>query len=294
MNRISLSKTSEKIIQEEYQSISNLLNNNLNDEYEVFIFPQGSYNLGTTIRPLSGKGEFDVDIVAEITNKNVSNIKAISLKCLIGNVFKKNIRYGNERMDEKNRAWRINYENNSHVDVVPAIVSENRNSDILITNKIKGKYNYLYSSPMKYKDWFISMSNEITNKDYLENNFRNTVKNLPKYMKGTILQRAVRLIKYHRNKYFQDVIDEKIKPISIIMTTLAAESYGDETDLSSAVTSIVRKMRTNIVSRNGKTIISNPVDLNENFADKWEEYPERKKVFLSGLVNLKKIFQRIH
>ena len=42
------------------------------------------------------------------------------------------------------------------------------------------------------------------------------------------------------------------------------------------------------IDDNGKYIIRNPINKNENFADKWEIYPERKDAFYSWVEGLKK------
>lgn len=36
-------------------------------------------------------------------------------------------------------------------------------------------------------------------------------------------------------------------------------------------------------NRNGKWWVQNPVDPDENFADKWNEYPERREAFMQWL-----------
>lgn len=290
--RISLSDTAIETIKTEYSGITNYLDNNLDNKYEINVFPQGSYNLGTTITPLPGNGEFDVDSVVEVTNKNESEVDAGFIKNLIGDVLKESPRYGHMLMDEKKRAWTINYETNSHVDVVPAIKPVYTNSDISITNKILNGYEYMHSSPAKFKEWFFNMSKGITSELIFEKNFRNSVKKLPRYGNGTILQKIVRLIKYHRNKYFEYETNEKIKPVSMIITILAAESYEGEKDLYSALTNVVRRMRGHILSVNGKDMVTNPIDQDENFADKWETHPERKTAFFEWLNQLEKDFSK--
>lgn len=238
---------------------------------------------------MPGNGEFDVDLVVEIINKYEDQLEAIFIKNLIGNALKKSARYSPMLMNEKRRAWTLDYENKSHVDVVPSIVTST-DSDILITDKVLENYRYIGSSPQKFNDWFVDKSRGITSKEFFEKNLRNSIQKLPEYGNGTILQRAVRLIKYHRNKYFEDNSDEKIKPISMIITILIAESYAGEKDLFSAITNIVPKMRSKIISNMGKDFVFNPVDSNENFADKWSMYPERREAFFKWLSQLEEDF----
>jgi hypothetical protein len=105
------------------------------------------------------------------------------------------------------------------------------------------------------------------------------------------LQRVVQILKRHRDIKFNG---DKDKPISIIITTLAAKAYNKETDIITGLVNVVRNMRNNIEERwsdeHGKMIkwISNPVNDEENFADKWQEYPQREKNFFKWLDDVQK------
>lgn len=58
------------------------------------------------------------------------------------------------------------------------------------------------------------------------------------------------------------------KPISIIVTTLAARAYNGEVDIAEAMAGVLHRMDTFISS--SKPRIPNPVDPNEDFADRWD------------------------
>lgn len=91
------------------------------------------------------------------------------------------------------------------------------------------------------------------------------IDNLPYYQWKTPLQQAIQLLKRHRDTMFKD--DEDNKPISVIITTLAAKSYNGETDLASALTNILSRMGDYINST--VPLVPNPVNPAEDFADKW-------------------------
>ncbi len=95
----------------------------------------------------------------------------------------------------------------------------------------------------------------------------------------TPLQRAVQILKRHRNFHFQN--DQDNKPASIIITTLAAKAYRNQEDLCDALVEMIRDMPRFIESCNGKWSVVNPVDPEENFADKWNEDPELASAFLA-------------
>jgi hypothetical protein len=65
--------------------------------------------------------------------------------------------------------------------------------------------------------------------------------------------------------------DMDVRPISIIITTLAAKSYDNEDTLVGALTAILTNMDVHIETRSDGKWISNPVNPAENFADRWAE-----------------------
>jgi hypothetical protein len=103
------------------------------------------------------------------------------------------------------------------------------------------------------------------------------IENVPEYKVKTPLQRAVQVMKRHRDVVFAD--DESDRPISIIITTLAAHAYDNEADLVDAITNIVARMPRYIHRRDGVSWVENPVNHAENFADKWRTHPKREANF---------------
>ncbi len=100
---------------------------------------------------------------------------------------------------------------------------------------------------------------------------------VPEYTIKTPLQRCIQLLKRHRDIQFAEELE--IKPASIIITTLAANAYNNEADLLKALVSITDKMPNYIINRNGVSWVSNPTDPRENFADRWQEDPQKLPAF---------------
>lgn len=277
--QIELSDSAKKTVEREYTTLGNLIADSNLISYEVEVKPQGSYNLGTAIKPINGSDDdFDIDLVAVIFGE----VNAREAKQCIGDVIKSSSLYSTKLQSEKHRAWTIQYQD-SHVDLVPAI--DGKESDILVTDKLDdGTYRFLPSSPFDFRDWFQKKGREIYQySSTLENQKRNEVEAPISYNRYTILQQVVQLLKQHRNKMFEDR-DEKTKPISMVITILAAEAYLGEHDLSEALVSTVNGMRGQIkYDQDGNPHIYNPTDSNEDFADKWVEYPERKDSFFEWL-----------
>ena len=104
---------------------------------------------------------------------------------------------------------------------------------------------------------------------------------VPTYKVRTPLQKAIQLMKRHRDIFFQH--NDEDAPISIIITTLAALAYNGEANVYEALCNIVEKMPQFVKMRNGKYWIENPVMSAENFADKWNEKPTKATAFYHWL-----------
>lgn len=98
----------------------------------------------------------------------------------------------------------------------------------------------------------------------------------------TPLQRVVQLLKRHRDIMFADD-DSGNKPISIIITTIAATLYQEEDNIVDAMTNILLEAPKwiNRNKKNGLYYIENPSYPGENFADKWNTHPERATAFFN-------------
>lgn len=283
---ISLSATADATVRREYNSLGEMLSHSDNFDGEVKVRPQGSFNLGTAIKPLNGcDDDFDVDLVAIVPDKKTAK----ETKQSVGTVLEQSTRYSEKLEPEKKRAWTITY-SNSHVDVVPAI--EYKDSDILVTNKDKrNHYTYLASSPFNFKKWFDDKSADILQQT---NNLKSAVLDAnveqpEKFSERTILQQIVQLLKFHRNKMFVDR-DSELKPISMILTVLAGEAYQQESDLTVGLQNVANNLRKQIQTDSRGNHIFNPVDHSEDFADKWREYPKRERAFYEWLLQVEEDF----
>ena len=107
---------------------------------------------------------------------------------------------------------------------------------------------------------------------------------VPEWKVKTQLQRAIQLLKRHRDLHF--LHDQEDKPASIIITTLAAWSYNGQTNLLDALGGMIRTMSDHIESRHGVYWVANPVNEKENFADRWQEYPLRRQKLFTWLNKL--------
>ena len=94
--------------------------------YHPYVFPQGSFLLQTTIRPLSNKDEYDLDIgccfLKDLTTKNISQASLKKLLRIELEAYRK-ARNIKAELDEKKRCWRLEYQDNMsfHIDIIPCL-----------------------------------------------------------------------------------------------------------------------------------------------------------------------------
>ncbi len=163
---------------------------------------------------------------------------------------------------------------------------------IAITDKPPdGDYVWMLSDPKGYAAWFRRMSGET------EYGVSKAVEDAPAYQsEKSVLQRVVQLLKNHRDYWMMQQPPEmqEHKPISIIITTLAARAYADlddtdkteSTRIIQVLQAVVENMPNYIESEKSEEIVRNPVNIEENFADKWQVYPERKDLFYKWLAQV--------
>jgi len=253
--------------------------------YKPTIYPQGSFRLGTMVKPVHDGDEYDVDLVCHL-EINKDNITKADLKKMVGDRLKENETY-KKILKEGKRCWTLDYANEFHMDILPAIPDYERLNDcILITDK--KLIEWQKSNPKGYARWFADRMRIIFNqrKAVLAESIRANVEEIPDYRVRTPLQRSIQILKRHRDVYFNG---KNNKPISIIITTLAAHAYQNEADLFQALSNIINGMvdLKNIKDQYGKYYIPNPTNLEENFAEKWNEDSNLPKSFVSWLSQLK-------
>ena len=272
--------------------------------YGPEIHTQGSFLLGTVTKPIFNVEEYDLDLVSQL-NLQKNDVTQEDLKNLIGYEIISYARANNMNApaEEGRRCWTLNYADGAqfHMDILPAIpdvksfklLLESRGyssstwSDfaIAITDKTLPNYSRIdadwpCSNPKGYAAWFRSrMETEFnTRREFLAESMQARAEDVPEYKVKTPLQRAIQILKRHRDIMFVKNSDDK--PISIIITTLAGHAYNNESDLLDTLQNLVKGLPRYIQNINGVTLIPNPVNPLENFADKWQEHPHRKQNFL--------------
>ncbi len=288
--------------------------------FEPAIGPQGSMLLGTVIKPIGGVDDYDVDLVCTL-KASKSNLSQQALKKLVGDeirLYAKSQGMKNEPVEGR-RCWKLEYSDGSqfHMDVLPAIPDSIRyrkrligagyaelsgneafmKNALAITDNKTATYliisdDWPSSNPFGYAAWFrerMSVRLRLLKEAYAKSQIVTaSVDEIPDYKVKTPLQRSIQLLKRHRDYMFGR--DGEHKPISIIITTLAALAYNNEETISETLRTVLRGMESHIERRRGAVWIPNPVNPLENYADKWADTPEKEENFFKWIEQAKRDF----
>lgn len=257
------------------------------------VYAQGSFQYGTVIRPLLRSEEYDLDLVCQL-DLRTNDLSQADLKKLVGSEVKAYAKANQIKhpVEEKRRCWRLDYADDVkfHMDILPAVpdpafqlhlrlIMEVRedlaSGGVAITDTDHPGYmevqeDWPKSNPKGYAKWFEAKMKPVAKllfEKRAEKTFYASIEDVPTYKWKTPLQRAIQILKRHRDVMFRD--DPDGKPISMIITTLAALCYEGEADLGKAITNIVAKMPHWVGARPPR--IPNPVQPEEDFADRWGE-----------------------
>ncbi len=259
--------------------------------YKVCIYPQGSFALGTVIKPIKGTDDYDLDLICEFEKQY--GLSARALKRSVVKPLLERYRKTKSDIEEKRRCWHVEYEDvpRFHMDVIPAI-NRGRYIDITDHDEDLDYYEYIGSNPKGYVSWFqaqMATRRNALRAQYIQNAVKSQadIETLKEYHYKTPLQKAIQILKRHRDVMF-DGDTRHLKPISIIITTIAAELYDNEDNIVDALSNILSKAEGYIITHivDGEYHIDNPSYTGgdtENFADKWNEHPERAGAFFQWL-----------
>lgn len=241
------------------------------------IFPQGSFRLGTMVRPISESDEYDIDLVCHLKIKRES-ISQQELKERVGRrlAAREDIK---KLMRASRRCWVLDYPEPFHMDILPVIPNPERlPNGVLLTDTTLHRWQC--SNPIDYGEWFRERMKVVLmeKRAAYASEHRMSIEDVPDYEVKTPLQRVVQILKRHRDVCFHG--EAGSRPASIVLTTLVARAYRNERDLYEALENVVMSMHEYVERRkDGKWWVPNPVEEGENFAEKWNENLDLHKAF---------------
>lgn len=303
-HEMSLSKSQYQLICDRYAVLQDILaaatERSLHDAH---VFVQGSIRLKTTLKPApeatNDMATIDADAVVWLPNADRSDsdeiLEAIETR------FRDGVRVETP-IKRLRRGIRVVYADENpgfHIDVTPARCAPGNGSE-----KGQGKLQvpdrdlgWKASSPIPYSQWLeetamqevqLSGSEELLKRHvFLAEASQDPLPEYEEYIDGNPLRAAIKLLKRHRDKWAIRTGQESVRPISAVITTLAAEAYA-EIALESqhysyrpieAIMEIVARIPKFIQRQGNDLFVRNPEDSGENFAEKWNRPGEEGEAY---------------
>lgn len=301
---LDLSTTQSEAAQTSYETAGAWLSAASNPLLQrIDVYPHGSTGLGTTTRPL-GREDFDVDVIC-LVRDFPANRPPAELKKLVGDRLRENVRYAG-MLEEKKRCWRLNFKREFHLDISPTIPNAAcANGGELVPDKSLREFKP--TNPKGYRRLFerrAALKPRLRiEKAFAMDRSRASVEPFPVHGSAEgILCRIVQLLKRHRDVYFFNVTED-VAPISIIITTIAAQAYEYcvsafvfDSELDVVIATI--RMMPHYIERpfiNGRSlyVIANETTIGENFAERWNTEPARATAFYAWHAKALADFQAI-
>ena len=278
--KLQLSQSQFNEATEHYRAVSDwLLADKSNvQENSPEIYPQGSFNLGTVVKPFD-TNEFDLDFVCELQLPVGTRPSAV-YKAILSRM-RENERY-TDILEPMPRCIRLTYASGFHLDIVPAIPDPGQSGNQIFVPDIGADLEleqpvddeWKPSNPKGYKEWFKSHCVQPVTLEA-----RASAEPIPDREpahKKPALKRAVQLLKRWRDVAYQD--RREVEPTSIILTTLSSHFYGREPLASDSLNTIldrVCKMR----AADRFDCQYNPANPKENICDRWIKKPNALSTF---------------
>ena len=227
--------------------------------YSPEIYPQGSFRLGTVVRPISDSDEYDIDLVCHL-ELHKDQTTQNHLKQVVGDRLKRRADLA-KILEPSRRCWILDYPPEAqlprfHMDILPAIQNRERPpTGILLTDTELTQWQR--SNPKAYAEWFYDRMKVILleKRTALAKSIQANIEDVPEWQVKTPLQRAIQILKRHRDIHFQNNLENR--PASIIITTLAAHACRNQENLRDALTQIAPEMPRYIEKRSGKWWVAN-------------------------------------
>ncbi|MGE4489957.1 MAG: nucleotidyltransferase [Kiritimatiellales bacterium] len=302
------------LAEERYKAVGEWISGGFPESHKPQIYVQGSFLLGTVVRPFRRQKDaaYDIDLICQLPfPKEKSSEYIRTIKHSVGNRLKEHSIYERMLDEEGKRCWTLDYSKDEnigfHLDILPCVLEQEntspiqyRSTEIAATTKNKESNIYSWNStnPKAFAEWFKEQSKILLREQLSLSASRDSIAPVPQFSKKTTLQRIVQILKRHRDVRFDGHIDADDAPISMIITVLSAYLYNHESNIFRALADISQKLTEysrllterydvlvlsehtrdyNIITRdvNGIWHLNNPV-AHENFAERWHENGNKK------------------
>lgn len=293
---LDLTKTQYANIKSAYNGVGTFLSEG--DDpllQDAVIYPQGSVRLNTTVKP-KNEEQYDIDLICYLPHATQADytgvLSAIRRRLESHNTYK-------DLLSHLPRGFRINYAGDYHLDITPGRAhtgaAERQGQPLWVVDTQTA---WKESNPSGYAEWFdrsasVQPLRIVLLADSASRVGTEALLPLPDSTDKKLLNRIVQILKRHRDEWAveQDDVQQRCRPISVIITTLACHAYNHiiadrrayDNDLD-ILLDVLELMPDFIVCEQGEIQVSNPHMPEENFAEKWnrseqDEGPQRSEAF---------------
>ncbi|WP_349929292.1 nucleotidyltransferase [Acinetobacter sp. A1-4-2] len=292
VQKISLTHAQYDLITDRYSNLQAILNV-ADDEIlkDAHIFVQGSIGLKTTIKP-SPEAEGDmanVDADAIVLLPNAQNVDSKEVLDVLTRRFEEGTRTSTP-IKPLRRGIRIVYADENpgfHIDVTPARNAQGNDQsagygNLEVPDRETG---WKCSTPRDYSLWLENLAKlEIQiirkmagDKVLMDSATQDPLPLYEDYAEHNPLRATIKLLKRHRDQWALNAENPEYRPISAVITTLAAKAYEKVYKQSQAqalrpieaIVKIIAYMPQFITQVDEGFAVLNPKDSGENFAEKW-------------------------
>ena len=258
---VQLPPTLEEKVRTSYEALTGHLEESDLTKFDPVLYAQGSYLIGTTVRP-KGRDEFDLDFVVQLAI--ASSADPASVYELVARTIEANGNYAG-KVERNNRCVRVNYAGDYHLDVVPGIPNPALSGTaILIPARDAMEWAWQESDPKAWAHWFMgSAATPLGTRAA-------AVEPLPPPRNAehkSPLQITVQLVKRYQNEHVED---EESRTPSITLSTIAGSTVTTQRTITETMGVVV-----NAIARYGLQAapveVANPVKPDEDLGRKWSD-----------------------
>ncbi|ENX09531.1 nucleotidyltransferase domain-containing protein [Acinetobacter variabilis] len=292
VQKISLTPAQYDLITDRYNNLQAILNG-AEDEIlkDAHIFVQGSIGLKTTIKPApQAEGDMaNIDADAIILLPNAQNVDSKEVLDALTRRFEEGTRTSTP-IKPLRRGIRIVYADENpgfHIDVTPSRNARGNGQsagygNLEVPDRETG---WKCSTPRDYSLWLENLAKlEIQiirkmagNKVLMDSATQDPLPLYEDYAEHNPLRATIKLLKRHRDQWALNSESPEYRPISAVITTLAAKAYEKVYKESQAqalrpieaIVKIIAYMPQFITQVDEGFAVLNPQDSGENFAEKW-------------------------
>lgn len=245
-SKLDITPSMYKEATEKYESLAKYLN--AHSGLRANMYPQGSFALGTVVRPYykGNDAAYDLDFICEVS-KDKDETNPNELRDAIKSALSESKLYS-DKLEEFDECFTIHYADingsSFSIDIVPATAEDSAtinelrsktarpdlvNNAIAIPKKKSSEYEWLTNNPQGFKEWFQEINKPFL--DYASTEYRTTlfestdfygsIEEIPQEMNRSSIQRVIQILKYHRDIYYLKA--PNLKPISALITYIVAD-----------------------------------------------------------------------